>query len=75
MNLQQSVRPARAVCALTMPWASGVTQAAAADAAAQPAAEPAPQAVSSAAAATAKPVKADAPIKVKQAKYSLKFNA
>lgn len=33
------------------------------------------QAVSSAAAATAKTVKADAPIKVKQAKYSLKFNA
>ena len=33
------------------------------------------QAVSSAAAATAKTVKADAPIQVKQAKYSLKFNA
>ena len=31
--------------------------------------------MSSAAAATAKTVKADAPIKVKQAKYSLKFNA
>ena len=75
MNLKQYVLTALAVSALTMPWAPGVTQAAAADAAAQPAAEPAPQAVSSAAAATAKTVKADAPIKVKQAKYSLKFNA
>lgn len=73
MNLKQYVLTALAVSALTMPWAPGVTQAA--DAAAQPAAEPAPQAVSSAAAATAKTVKADAPIKVKQAKYSLKFNA
>lgn len=75
MNLKQYVLTALAVSALTMPWAPGVTQAAAADAAAQPTAEPAPQAVSSAAAATAKTVKADAPIKVKQAKYSLKFNA
>lgn len=75
MNLKQYVLTALAVSALTMPWAPGVTQAAAADAAAQPAAEPAPQAVSSAAASTAKTVKADAPIKVKQAKYSLKFNA
>lgn len=75
MNLKQYVLTALAVSALTMPWAPGVTQAAAADAAAQPATEPAPQAVSSAAAATAKTVKADAPIKVKQAKYSLKFNA
>ena len=75
MNLKQYVLTALAVSALTMPWAPGVTQAAAADAAAQPAADPAPQAVSSAAAATAKTVKADAPIKVKQAKYSLKFNA
>lgn len=75
MNLKQYVLTALAVSALTMPWAPGVTQAAAADAAAQPATEPAPQAVSSAAAATAKTVKADAPIKVKQAKYSLKFDA
>ena len=75
MNLKQYVLTALAVSALTMPWTLGVTQAAAADAAAQPEAEPAPQAVSSAAAATAKTVKADAPIKVKQAKYSLKFNA
>ncbi|MEE0480969.1 MAG: subtype B tannase [Mitsuokella jalaludinii] len=75
MNLKQYVLTALAVSALTMSWAPGVTQAAAADAAAQPAAEPAPQAVSSAAASTAKTVKADAPIKVKQAKYSLKFNA
>ncbi|WP_286821375.1 subtype B tannase [Mitsuokella sp. UBA4253] len=75
MNLKQYVLTALAVSALTMPWAPGVTQAAAADAAAQPAAEPAPQAVSSAAAATAKTVKADAPIKVKQTKYSLKFDA
>lgn len=73
MNLKQYVLTALAVSALTMPWAPGVTQAA--DAAAQPEAEPAPQAVSSAAATTAKTVKADAPIKVKQAKYSLKFNA
>lgn len=75
MNLKQYVLTALAVSALTMPWTLGVTQAAAADAAAQPEAEPAPQAVSSAAATTAKTVKADAPIKVKQAKYSLKFNA
>ena len=75
MNLKQYVLTALAVSALTMPWTLGVTQAAAADAAAQPEAEPAPQAVSSAAATTAKTVKADAPIKVKQAKYSLKFDA
>ena len=75
MNLKQYVLTALAVSALTMPWTLGVTQAAAADAAAQPEAEPAPQAVSSAAATTAKTVKAAAPIKVKQAKYSLKFNA
>lgn len=39
MNLKQYVLTALAVSALTMPWAPGVTQAAAADAAAQPAAE------------------------------------
>lgn len=75
MNLKQYVLTALAVSALTMPCAPGVTQAAAADAAAQPTAESAQQAASSAAAVTAKTVKADAPIKVKQAKYSLKFNA
>ena len=75
MNLKQYVLTALAVSALTMPWAPGVTQATAADAAVQPTAELAPQVVSSAAAATAKTVKADAPIKVKQTKYSLKFDA
>lgn len=70
MNLKQYVLTALAVSALTMPWAPGVSQAAAADA----------SAATSSSSATA--VKADtaaksdaAAAKAKQVKYNLKFNA
>lgn len=76
MNLKQYVLTALAVSALTMPWA-GVSQAAAADASAATSSSSATAVKANTAAKSdvAAAAKKTMPVKVKQVKYSLKFNA
>ena len=76
MNLKHYVLTALAVSALTMPWA-GVSQAAAADASAATSSSSATAVKANTAAKSdvAAAAKKTMPVKVKQVKYSLKFNA
>lgn len=76
MNLKHYVLTALAVSALTMPWA-GVSQAAAADAsvATSSSSATAVKANTAAKSDVAAAAKKTMPVKVKQVKYSLKFNA